>query len=619
MAHTLPPDMFHSPRIRIFRNGDSFYSGKQLVASTRVYRNWEQFLQATSHELNLQKGAIRRIYTIDGQPVYSLADLTDGALYVAAPNEPYKTAQYPIHDVSHSGGESGERSPVNQHPHWAMVGGRNVVRLNPGAYQRQSQQQLTKTDGKEIPIFTQTSKGYRVQILVNGDSKKAAVKSVLNWRNCRSWDMLLKTITMIMPVTSAPVRKLYDLETTKRVKNLQGLHDGQILIASARDSLKMVEYHILGPPNMSGSASANMRNGGASSVSPTSTGAGNFPVTPSADKSQPPKVVSFFPNGDSYHTGWIVAVKPSRFPNLRRLLEHLEHLTHDHVLRIYATETGHRIRDVSELEHNHGYAIATADDPFISVRYNINRERTRAPSAGGFSGYSLHNPFMKVIKANHRRTAESRAGTGGASSLSSKRPSDDKKQSHDLTPSPKDEGPSQAIKAMNSALAKAVHATTQPGSMQKAAPATGIEEDSLARFADARDTKVEEVYGQDAPTRILKSNAAPINDAANAPIQARHIKIQEVTSGKNGSKTALNMGSNESLKERGTSVKQEMISGKSGSKAALNMGSNESLKGGAKLANANIKQRMAEARAKGTSSSQDELDGNVKEKEQTGV
>lgn len=59
--------------------------------------------------------------------------------------------------------------------------------------------------------------------------------------------MLLRTVTLVMPVTHAPIRKLYDLETGKRVKNLQGLRDGQILIASSRDALKMVEYQVLGP------------------------------------------------------------------------------------------------------------------------------------------------------------------------------------------------------------------------------------------------------------------------------------------------------------------------------------------------------------------------------------
>ena len=92
--------------------------------------------------------------------------------------------------------------------------------------------------------------------------------------------MLLKTVTLVMPVTSAPVRKLYDLETGKRVTTLNGLHDGQILVASSRDALKMVEYQILGPCNMGGMGLINGdASNGTSPTSATSTGAENVSDT----------------------------------------------------------------------------------------------------------------------------------------------------------------------------------------------------------------------------------------------------------------------------------------------------------------------------------------------------
>ena len=202
---------------------------------------------------------------------------------------------------------------------------------------------------------------------------------------------------------------------------------------------------------------------------------------------------------------------------------------------------------------------------------------------------------MKVIRENHRRNAESRNGTG-VGSLSSKRTSvNNKQQYHDITAIPKNDGPSQAIKAMNAALAKA--AQVQPVKKQALQPSsnTGIAEDPLARFADSSNNE-EEAYGQEAPTRILKSNAyanrntnVPTNDTKAGPIASRHIKIQEI----------VNADSN------------------SGSKNELNMGSNDASR--IKSAKVGIKQRMAAARSKGIASDatlEDELAGGDAREEQ---
>ncbi|TPX34748.1 hypothetical protein SmJEL517_g02775 [Synchytrium microbalum] len=541
-------DEFHSRRVRVFKNGDVFSPGRRVVVSTRVYRNFEQFLQAASREVNLRTGAIRRIYTLDGRPVRSLSDFNDNGLYVAAGGEPFKSAAYPIQDdiFSYDQQQQGQQDgmpqglpPIasNNAPHWVAVGGRvqgSTLKLKGYYTSAQQQQQFAKEEEKEVPIFTQTSKGYRVQILANGDSKLPAIKYVLNLRNCRSFDMLLLTVTLVMPVTHAPIRKIYDLETGKRVKNLQGLRDGQILVASSRDALKMVEYQISGPYN--GSAMS-------SPVSPTSMN-DNFYLSPSSDKTQAPRVCTFFPNGDSYHTGWTVAVKPSRFPSIRRLMEHLEHLSHDHVLRIYGTD-GQRIRQVDELVHGHGYALA-GDDPFIPVRYNVNKEKRATSSAGGvgLGGYSLHNPFMKVIKQNHQRSAESRQSLGvaskrtstttnpnsnnvvvnmvGAVRMGSAKPKSRAAAQQQQPQLP--DAPAKAIKSMNETLARAA-AMTKKNTVAPAAVVPhpdGIEEDALARY---QDNNGQEDYGNDAPTQVLKSNGSP---SSFGSVGSRHVKIQEM-------------------------------------------------------------------------------------------
>ena len=87
-----------SRKIKIFRNGDVFNSGKKLVVSSRVYKNYEQFLYNVSEQLNLFNGAVRRVYTLEGSPIYSLEDLQDGAIYVATAGENFKKVAYNLRD-----------------------------------------------------------------------------------------------------------------------------------------------------------------------------------------------------------------------------------------------------------------------------------------------------------------------------------------------------------------------------------------------------------------------------------------------------------------------------------------------------------------------------------------
>ena len=117
--------------------------------------------------MNLQKGAIRRIYSIDGRPVRSLTDFTDGGLYVAAPNEPFKSGPYTISDTSalqQDNGYNVESSQISQRlPQWSIVGARDLGPLKPDAFAGSYQKQFLQRQGreateeeKEMPIFTQT-------------------------------------------------------------------------------------------------------------------------------------------------------------------------------------------------------------------------------------------------------------------------------------------------------------------------------------------------------------------------------------------------------------------------------------------------------------------------------
>jgi hypothetical protein len=75
--------------IRLLRNGDPFYRGHKFVISTRRYRYFDVFMDDISDTLNANFGAIRKIYTVDGQVLDNLDTFEDGLIYVAAGTEKF--------------------------------------------------------------------------------------------------------------------------------------------------------------------------------------------------------------------------------------------------------------------------------------------------------------------------------------------------------------------------------------------------------------------------------------------------------------------------------------------------------------------------------------------------
>jgi len=80
--------------IRLLRNGDPFYRGHKFVISSRSYRYFDAFMDNISDTLNANFGAIRKIYTIDGQKVRNLDEFQDGETYVAAGLERFIRLKY---------------------------------------------------------------------------------------------------------------------------------------------------------------------------------------------------------------------------------------------------------------------------------------------------------------------------------------------------------------------------------------------------------------------------------------------------------------------------------------------------------------------------------------------
>ncbi|CAF3610220.1 unnamed protein product [Rotaria sordida] len=88
-------------KITLYRNGDRYFTGRQITIIPRNYRKFQQLLQELSSTIDLPYG-VRRLFTPqNGTEITDVNSLKDGASYVCATFEPFQKLEYVANYVPH--------------------------------------------------------------------------------------------------------------------------------------------------------------------------------------------------------------------------------------------------------------------------------------------------------------------------------------------------------------------------------------------------------------------------------------------------------------------------------------------------------------------------------------
>ena len=174
-----------------------------------------------------------------------------------------------------------------------------------------------------------------------------------------------------MFLKTGQVRKIYDASTGKRIRSLKDLEPGHNIVAASNEPFKKGNYQV---ENL-------------------------VPVIPRQKRSYSAgRVVTFYPNGDSYHCGFNLTINRRRFTTFQRLLDHVNtqiELVTGKIQKIYSVE-GERVTTLEGFEKSKGYVLVANDDPFIRTRYNILAVTYHR--AQPLNGATLKNEFMQNIR-----------------------------------------------------------------------------------------------------------------------------------------------------------------------------------------------------------------------------
>ncbi|XP_059421971.1 doublecortin domain-containing protein 2B-like isoform X1 [Carassius carassius] len=201
-------------RVKVYRNGDPFFSGRRFVVNQRQLSNIDAFL----NDITLSIGAplaVRTLYTPRyGHRVADLSDLQQGAQYVAAGFERFKKLDY-LTAGQKKGPLCRVMYPAQDKP---------LVRPNVSAKWRKT---IT------LPFI--------IHVFRNGDILSPAMRLIIHRHMQKNLEQILSLISEKAILRTGAVRRLCTLEGFT-VTSTEELESGQSYVAVGTERFKKLPY-----------------------------------------------------------------------------------------------------------------------------------------------------------------------------------------------------------------------------------------------------------------------------------------------------------------------------------------------------------------------------------------